>query len=56
MRIGDVAVSWACDAHLGGVCDGLQRDFEITELVVKLASKAREWAEIGKSLDEIAGA
>lgn len=33
-RIGDVVVSWACDDHLAAVCEGLQRDREITELRV----------------------
>lgn len=46
--------SWACDdGHLAEVCDRLQRDFEITELVVSDCRKMREWAEIAKSLDEI---
>ncbi len=54
MRIGDVVVTWACDTHLAEVCEELQRDFEVTELVVRHAQKAREWAEIGKSLEQTA--
>lgn len=53
-RIGDVVTTWACDEHLAGACDGLQRDFEITQLVVRDARKMREWAAIGRSLEQIA--
>lgn len=55
MRTGDVVTSWACDDHLGMVCERLQRDFEVTELTVRHSPKAREWAAIGKALDKIAG-
>jgi hypothetical protein len=41
MRRGDVVVSWACDSHLAGVCEGLQRDHEVTELIVTDSRKAR---------------
>ena len=44
MRRGDVVVSWACDAHLAIVCERLQRDFEVTELIVRDSRKARKWA------------
>src|SRR6202044_2908667 len=47
MRAGDVAVTWACDDHLAGVCDRMQRDFEVSELIVKHFAKASEWAAIG---------
>jgi hypothetical protein len=53
-RRGDVAVSWACDTDLGAVCDALQRDWEITELVVVHLAKLREWNEIKSSLDAAA--
>jgi hypothetical protein len=38
-RRGDGAVSWACPQHLPAVCDGMQRDDEINELVVILVAK-----------------
>jgi hypothetical protein len=44
MRRGDVVTSWACDDHLAVVCERLQRDFEVTELIVRDSRKAREWA------------
>ncbi len=44
MRRGDVVVSWACDSHLATVCERLQRDFEVTELIVRDSRKARKWA------------
>lgn len=53
-RVGDVVVAWACDVHLGLTCNRLQRDDEITVLCVSLASKAREWNEIRRSLDSVA--
>jgi hypothetical protein len=40
-RRGDVVTSWACDAHLAEVASRLQRDREVTELVVIDALKAR---------------
>ena len=53
-RRGDVVVSWACDTDLARVAEGLQRDREVTELVVSDARKAREWAGISRVLDKIA--
>lgn len=47
MRRGDVVVSWACDSHLATVCERLQRDFEVTELIVTDRRKAREQAAAG---------
>ncbi len=44
MRRGDVVVSWACDDHLAIVCERLQRDFEVTELIVRDSRKARKRA------------
>lgn len=55
-RIGDVVTTWACDADLAQVLERLQRDFEVTGLVVRDARKAAEWAAIGWTLDRIAGA
>ena len=50
MRRGDVAVSWACPAHLSRVCLWMQRDHEVTELVVTHSAKAAEWAAINEAL------
>lgn len=55
VRRGDVVTSWACDGHLAQVADGMQRDSEVTELIVTDCRKAREWAGITRALDEIAG-
>jgi hypothetical protein len=55
-RRGDAAIDWACGEHLGVVALDLQRDPEVTELVVTLFPKAREWAEINRSLVRIARA
>lgn len=49
-RRGDAVVSWACDEDLYTVCHRLQRDWEITELVVVNQTKLREWNEISGSL------
>jgi hypothetical protein len=38
-RTGDVATTWACDEHLAGACDDLQRDGEITNLTIWDAHK-----------------
>lgn len=38
-RRGDAVVSWACGNDLAAVCDDLQRDYEVTELVVRLFGK-----------------
>jgi hypothetical protein len=51
-RRGDAVVSWACPADLSTVLDRLQRDWEVTEVVVRHSPKAREWAEIGTTLSE----
>jgi hypothetical protein len=53
IRRGDVVMSWACVTHLDAVCEGLQRDFEVTELVVTLFPKAVEWAQIGHDLKNL---
>jgi hypothetical protein len=53
-RWGDAVVTWACDADLAKVCEGLQRGHEVTKLSVQDARKAREWAGIGRSLNAIA--
>jgi hypothetical protein len=55
IRIGDVVTTWACPRHLSQVCEGLQRDFEVTQLAVALYAKAREWAEMSRSFDEVIG-
>jgi hypothetical protein len=44
LRRGDVAVTWACDEHLAVACGNLQRDFEVTELVVTDYPRACERA------------
>jgi hypothetical protein len=36
-RRGDAVVSWACAGHLADECVNLQRDWETTEIVVRLA-------------------
>ena len=53
-RRGDVAVSWACELHFNEVALGMQRDHEITELMVRHSPKAKEWAEISRTLDAVA--
>jgi hypothetical protein len=54
-RVGDVVTTWACDVHLAVAADRLQRDHEVTELTVRDARKAQEWAGISRTLDRIAG-
>jgi hypothetical protein len=54
-RQGDVATSWACPEHLSEVAEGLQRDTEITRLIVTLSAKEHEWAEIEKALAKVVG-
>jgi hypothetical protein len=54
-RQGDAVVSWACDAHLSAVCDRLQRDWEVTRLVVIHQAKLAETAEINTMLRQVAG-
>ena len=39
-RVGDAAISWACGAHLSGVCRWLQRQGEDTELTLALRREA----------------
>lgn len=53
-RRGDVVTTWACDSHLAAAAAGLQRDSEVTEIVVTDTRKAREWAGIGRALNKIA--
>lgn len=53
-RHGDAVITWACDTHLAEVCEGLQRDHEVTGLSVRDARKAGEWAGISRALDKIA--
>lgn len=53
MRRGDVVISWACDDHLVHVVKDLQRDNEITELIVTDARKALAAAEYQRALDRI---
>jgi len=53
-RRGDAVVTWACDTDLAEVCERLQRDHEVTRLSVEDARKAREWAGITRTLNEIA--
>jgi len=38
-RIGDGAWSWSCPDHLSPVCAMMQRDGELTQLIVTLARK-----------------
>lgn len=52
LRRGDAAVSWACGAHLAQECVAMQRDWEVSELVITLAQKTREWADIGTVLEK----
>lgn len=53
-RVGDVVVSWACSSDLSAVCESLQRDFEVTELVVEHQPKLHEVVEINRALEDIA--
>ncbi|MDT0353962.1 hypothetical protein [Pseudonocardia charpentierae] len=52
-RRGDGAVCWACPQHLAAVCDEMQRDDEVTELVVVLIAKLVEWLQLGAHLEDI---
>lgn len=54
LRVGDAVVSWACNQHFSEVALDLQRDHEVTELIVTYRPKALEWAEITKTLDDVA--
>lgn len=53
LRCGDAVITWSCQDHLHEIFLGLQRDHEVTELVVKYSPKAREWAEIGAMLRKV---
>jgi hypothetical protein len=53
-RVGDAVVSWACALHLSTVCEGLQRDWEVSQLSVYLTAKRTEWAQFGHRLNQIA--
>jgi hypothetical protein len=53
-RHGDAVISWACAEHLSEEAGRLQRDWEITQLSIRLCSKLREWAEVGTMLEETA--
>lgn len=55
LRRGDVALTWACADHVHAAAVDMQRDWEVTELVIHLAAKAAEWAAIDQGLREIAG-
>jgi len=52
-RRGDVAATWADAEHLHEVLLNLQRDFEVTEIVVRHYGKTVEWADIDRSLTSI---
>lgn len=54
-RRGDVARTWACEKHLHDLCVDLQRDHEVTQIVVEPFAKKREWAEIGELLRKVDG-
>lgn len=53
-RRGDGVISWACNEHLATECDSLQRDFEVTELVLTHYAKTVEVADINRTLSAIA--
>jgi hypothetical protein len=53
-RIGDMATSWACNDDLAAVCEWLQRDFEVTQLRVRLTAKSIEWNQMNHALNRIA--
>lgn len=46
-RRGDAVVGWACDDDLSTVLHNLQRDWEITELVVRNSVKLNEAVVVG---------
>lgn len=54
VRQGDVVVSWACKAHVSAVLLRLQRDHEVTQIVVTHTPKALEWADIARGLRAVA--
>lgn len=53
-RRGDAVVSWACDDDVYTVLHNLQRDWEVTELVVRSSVKLSERAAV--DTEEGAGA
>lgn len=53
-RRGDAVITWSCDDDLSAVVAGLQRDHEVTAVIVADSRKAREWAGIGRALERIA--
>jgi hypothetical protein len=53
-RQGDAVISWACNNHLAAECDRLQRDYEVSRLVVLHYAKMAEVADINRMLREIA--
>jgi hypothetical protein len=55
-RWGDAVVTWACPWHMSRVCEGLQRDHEVTKLSVQSHAKLREWSQIAHSLATITDA
>lgn len=55
-RRSDDAAAWACPQHLSAVCDGMQRDDEVTVLLVVLTAKLVEWLELGARLEDAGGA
>jgi hypothetical protein len=54
VRLGDGWVTWACFAHLGQVCDSLQRPWEISELLITNHRKLSEWVSIAAALEAVA--
>jgi hypothetical protein len=52
-RRGDVATTWSCADHFTEVAEHMQRDHEVTQLTVTLASKAAEWGEITRMLRSV---
>lgn len=54
VRLGDGVVMWACFAHLGPVCDALQRPWEISELLITNHRKLSEWNSIAAALESVA--
>lgn len=51
-RRGDVVTCWACPTCLSQVCTDLQRDHEVTELIITHAAKAAEWTAISRTLQD----
>ena len=53
VRLGDSFLTFACFAHLGQVCDSLQRPQEITETLVMNYRKIVEWNAIEEALARV---